>query len=189
MAEGVDYYGLAKRTHKGFCLAALEKLMKYWSVVSYLVINNTPIVPGGRPLISIRYKYNSRKVLGFISTEAVGSTEPGYLYLSSFSDMYYNVSVRPVVIPFLIGGYFNSCNKIDNKKRTRKSDIELEKYWVTHNSYFRLATTVALGMGITDGKLLFCYGVLEGNVYNKNSIRRFNIPFPSYFGCPYLNLP
>ena len=44
-----------------------------------------------------------------------------------------------------------------------QSDISLEKYWVTQSGYFRLATTVALGMGITDGKLLYCHGVAEGN--------------------------
>ena len=35
----------------------------------------------------------------------------------------------------------------------------LDKYRVTQSGYFRLATTVALGMGITDGKLLYCHGV------------------------------
>ena len=30
MDEGVDYYGPTKTSHKGFCLATLEKFMKYW---------------------------------------------------------------------------------------------------------------------------------------------------------------
>ena len=46
-------------------------------------------------------------------------------------------------------------------------DIALDKYWVTQSVYFRLSTTVALGMGITDGKLLYCHGVAEGNVEKK----------------------
>ena len=41
----------------------------------------------------------------------------------------------------------------------QQSDIELETYWGTHRGYFRLATTVALGMGITDEKLLFCHDI------------------------------
>ena len=41
----------------------------------------------------------------------------------------------------------------------RKSDIALEKYWATHSGYFRISATVALGMGITYGELLFCRGV------------------------------
>ena len=44
-----------------------------------------------------------------------------------------------------------------------KSDISLDKYWVTQSVYFILATTLALGMGITDENLLYCHGVAEGN--------------------------
>ena len=96
-----------------------------------------------------------RKVLGFIGTEGYGSTEPGDTYLSRFPDIYYNVSVCPVVRPHLLGRYFNVCNSIYNHNRMRQSDIVLDKYWVKHSGYFRLATTVALGVVITDGKLLF----------------------------------
>ena len=31
MAEGVDYCWPVKTSHEGFCLVALEKLMKSWS--------------------------------------------------------------------------------------------------------------------------------------------------------------
>ena len=41
--------------------------MKDWPVGSYFVMKITPRVPGGIPLIAIGYKYNSRKVLGFIA--------------------------------------------------------------------------------------------------------------------------
>ena len=34
----VDYCGLVKTIHKGFCLATLEKLMKDWPGGSYLVM-------------------------------------------------------------------------------------------------------------------------------------------------------
>ena len=37
-------------------------------------MKSTPIVPGGIPLIKIGYKYNYRKVLGFIATEGDGNT-------------------------------------------------------------------------------------------------------------------
>ena len=56
--------------------------------------------------------------------------------------------------PKFLGGYFNSCNAIDNQNRIRKSDLALNKYWVTQSGYFRLVTTVTLGVGITDVKLL-----------------------------------
>ena len=98
-AAGVDYCGPVKTIHKGFCLDTLEKLMKYCPGGSYLVLKSTPRFPGERTLLAIGYKYNYGKVLGFISAEGAGSTEPGYPYLSRFPDIYSNVSVRPVVRP------------------------------------------------------------------------------------------
>ena len=172
--------------------------MKYWAVESYLVVNNTPIVIGGRPLLSIGYKYNYRKVLGFIDTKGSGSTEPGYPYLSRFPDIYSNVSVHPVIRPHFLGRYFNACNAIDNHNRMCQSDLALDKYWVTQRGYFRLATTVALGMGITDGKIIYCNGVAEGNVDRKISTWEYNNmtvyyclnnPFTDEFGIPDLNIP
>ena len=53
MAEGVDFCGLVQTIHKGFCLATLENLMKYCPVGSYFVMEVTPRVPGGRPLLYI----------------------------------------------------------------------------------------------------------------------------------------
>ena len=93
--------------------------MKHWPGGSYLVLKSTPRFPGENPLLAIGYKYNSRKVLGFIATEGAGSTEPGDPYLSRFPDIYSNVSVRPVVRPHLLGRYFNECNAIDNHNRMR----------------------------------------------------------------------
>ena len=110
---------------------------------SYLVLKSTPIFTGEIPLLAIGYKYNSRKVLRFISTEGSGSTEPGDPYLSRFPDIYLNVSVRPVVLPHFLGRYLNACNAIENHNMMQQSDLSLEKYWVTQSGYFRLATTVA----------------------------------------------
>ena len=69
---------------QGFCLFTLENLMKYWLGGSYLVMKSTPRVPGGRSLLAIGYKYNSRKVLGFIATEGAGSNASGDPYLFRF---------------------------------------------------------------------------------------------------------
>ena len=93
--------------------------MKDWPGGSYLVLKSNPRFPGESPLMAIGYKYNSRKVLGFIATEGAGSTEPGDPYLSRFPDIYYNVPVRPVVRPHFLGRYFNACNAIDNQNRMR----------------------------------------------------------------------
>ena len=103
----VNYCGPVKTINKGFCLATLENLMKDWLGGSYLVMKITPRVTGGIKLLAIGYKYNSRKVIGFISTEGAGSTEPSDPYLSRFPDIYSNVSVCPVFFPHLLGKYFN----------------------------------------------------------------------------------
>ena len=69
---------------------------------------------------------------------------------------------------------FNACNAIDNHNMMRQSDLSLEKYWVIQSGDFRRATTVALGMGITDGKLLYCHGVAEENKDKKISTLEYN---------------
>ena len=142
--------------------------MKDWPVGSYLVMNITLRFPGEIPLLAIGYKYNYRKVLGFISTKGARSIEPGDTYLSRFPDIYSNISILPVVRTHLLGRYFNACNTIDNQNRIRKSDIALDKYWVTQSGYFRLANTLALGMGITDGKLLHFHGLKRG-IWKRNN--------------------
>ena len=53
-------------------------------------------------------------------------------------------------------------------------DLALDKYWVSQSGYFRLATKVALGRGITDGRLLYCHGVAEGNLDKKISTLEYN---------------
>ena len=121
--------------------------------------------------MEIGYKYNYRNFLGFSTNEGAVSTKPGDTYLSSFTDTYYNVSIFPVVFTHYLVRYFNACNEIDNQNMMFQSDLVLEKYWVTHSGYFRLATTVALGMGITDGKILLCRGISEESVGKKISTR------------------
>ena len=79
--------------HKGFCLYTLENVMKDWRGGSYLVMKSNTRVPDSRPVLAIGYTYNYRKVLGLISIEMVGSTKPFDPYLSSFSDIYFNVYV------------------------------------------------------------------------------------------------
>ena len=109
MAGGVDCCGPVKTSHKACCLAILEKLTEEFLGGPYLVMNTTPRVPGDGPIMDIGYKYNSRKVLGFIA-EGAGSTEPGDPYLDRHPDNYLNVSVRPAVHPHFLGRHFNAYN-------------------------------------------------------------------------------
>ena len=135
---------------------------------------STPRVPGGILILTICYKYNYRKVLVFIATQGARSTEPGDPCLSCFTNIYSNVSVCPVFIPHFLGRYFNCHNSIDNQNRIWKYDLALYKQCVTQGRCFRIEKTMALGMGITDGKLLYCHGVAEGNGEKKISILKYN---------------
>ena len=47
---------------------------------------------------------------------------------------------------------------------------------MTQSVYFRLATTVpvALGMNITDGKLLLCRGISQNSDYRTISTKNYN---------------
>ena len=72
---GADFIGLVETITKGFCKYDIKKLTKDWSGGSYLVFSNKPMVTGDRPLLTIGYKYNSRKVLFFIKTEGEGRTK------------------------------------------------------------------------------------------------------------------
>ena len=114
------------------------------------------------------------RVLVFIDNEGGGSTEPGDAYLSRLPDIYSNISVLPVVHLHLLGIYLNAYNSIYNCNSMQQSDLALDKYWVTQSGYFRLATIVALGMGITDKKLLCCHGVAEVNLDKKISALEYN---------------
>ena len=60
------------------------------------------MVPGGRPLIAIGYKYNAQKVLYFIVTDNAGSTNTGTTYLSKYPDQFTNVSIRPIARPVVM---------------------------------------------------------------------------------------
>ena len=79
-----------------------------------------------------------------------------------------------------------------------KSILALEKYWVNQSYYFRLVTTVTLGVRIKYGKILFCHDiseVSEDNVfstieYNGRTVYDcFNNTFPDNVGIPDFNFP
>ena len=72
----------------------------------------TPIVPGDRPLMVIRYYYRYRKVLVVITNKEAGSTDLGGTYLYLFPGTYYDVSIGPVVQHYILGRYSNACNSI-----------------------------------------------------------------------------
>ena len=172
--------------------------MKEWPGGYKLVMQRNPIVPGDIPLMSIIYKYRYKKVLVFSSTEGSGSTEPGVPDLSPLPDNYSNTSIRPVICPCVIGRYFSAFNVIYNHNKMCQYDLSPEKYWLIQSGYFRLATTVALGMGVIDGNLLLCHGTSKQIKDNNFSMRYyndrtvydwFNNNFSVDCGIPDLNTP
>ena len=67
---------------KVFCKDTIENLTKDCPASSYLVLRRKPMVPGGRLLIDIGYKYDTCKVLFFIVLEKKESIQAGLQYLS-----------------------------------------------------------------------------------------------------------
>ena len=131
------------------------------------------MVPGGRPLIAIGYKYNQRNVLSFIVTDTAGSTNTGIPYLSKYPDQFTNVAIRPVVRPLVMLKCFSAVNEVDSHNKSRQSDLALEKWWVTQCGWPRLCTTVAMGMTITNCWKLFRYGVKREHYDKLIGIREF----------------
>ena len=79
-----------------------------------------------------------------------------------------------------------------------KSILALEKYWVNQSYYFRLVTTVTLGVRIKYGKILFCHDISEVSEdkffstieYNGRTVYDcFNNTFPDDCVSPALNIP
>ena len=68
---------------KVFCKNNIDNLTKDWPGGYYLVLKIKNIVPWDMSLIAIDYKYKTRKVLSFISTEDTRRTNSGIIYLSN----------------------------------------------------------------------------------------------------------
>ena len=74
----------------------------------------------------------------------------------------------------MIGSHFSFYNGIDNHGRMRHSGVALEKYLATQSVYFKFSNSVELGVGITDGKLLFYHGISYQSKDKTTSMRKYN---------------
>ena len=156
------------------------------------------MVPGVRPLITIGYKQNARKVLSFIFTDNSGSTKTGIPYLSKYPDQFTNVAIHPVARPLVMSKKYSAVNEVESHNKSRQSDLALEKWWVTQCGWLRLCATVAMGMTITNCWKLFRYGVKRDHYDKLIGIREFserlaqdffNDNFSYYIGTPEKNTP
>ena len=130
--------------------------------------------PNGSTLFALGYRYSSKKTLCFIMTDGAGSTVPGTPYEMKYTDDYGNVGkyfdvcmcnnhlfanynhyfivyseIRYVDRPQVISSFFRDSNGVDRHNHVRQGELGLESKWVTHNPWFRLATTL-VGMNVTD---------------------------------------
>ena len=64
------------------------------------------MVPRGRSLIDIGYRYNAQKVLFFIVTDNSGSTHTGIPYVYKYRYQFTNVAIRPVSRPLVMSIFF-----------------------------------------------------------------------------------
>ena len=103
---GAEFIGMVKTNTKGFYKETIENLTKDWPGCYYLVLSINPMVPGDRPLIPIRYKYNVQKVIYFILTDNTGITKTGIPYFSKYPDQFTNFAIHPVACPLVMSIFF-----------------------------------------------------------------------------------
>jgi len=94
------------------------------------------LMEDGIDLLAMGYKYNTKKVLCFISTKNVGSTEPTCYYKARWMDQNGNTMCRCVPRPKTINEYFLHSNTIDKHNHVRQFLLRLEKHWKTEDGYF-----------------------------------------------------
>ena len=112
MEVGDELIGIVKTNTKGFCKETIENITKDWPGSSYLMLRSKPMVPVGRPLLAIGYKYNTWKVLYFIVTDNAGSTHAVLPYLSKYTDQFTNVAIRPVARPLVMSKFFGELMRL-----------------------------------------------------------------------------
>ena len=68
----------------------------------------------------------------------------------------------------------SAVNEVDSHKKSRQSDLALEKWLVTQCGWLWLCMTVAMGMNITNCLKLFRYGVKSDHYDKLIGIREFS---------------
>ena len=106
-----------QKNTKVLCKDIIEKITKYWTGGSYLMSRSKPMVPGGRPLIDIVYKYNAWNVLYFIVTDNSGKTQAGLPQFCKYLDQFANVSIHPVALPIFMYKLFFEVNEVNSHNR------------------------------------------------------------------------
>jgi hypothetical protein len=109
---GVHLMAVVKTGHAGFPKVELQTLMADMPGGVWAVLKSDPANTGGVPLLVIGYKYNTKKVLFFITTVGAGSTAPGKPYIAAFPESYGNQCTRRVARPVIITTCFDNSPKV-----------------------------------------------------------------------------
>ena len=126
-------------------------------------------------MVAIGYKYNSQKVLSFITIEGGGGvTTHGILYLFNYPDQFSNVSILSNVCPQVLYKFFWSFNEIDSHIKCRQYGLALDKLWVTQCGWLRLYTMVEIGIITTNFWKRFCCGVNREHYEKDNRIKEYS---------------
>ena len=88
--------------------------------------------------------------------------------------MFDNVSIHPVAHTLVMSKLFGSINEVDYHRKSRQSDLALEKYWFTQCGWIRLCKTVAMGMTINNFWKIFRYGVKRDHYDKLFGTREFS---------------
>ena len=131
MEVGSNLIGMVKTKTKLFFKETNEKLTRYWTGCSYLMLRIKHMVPRVRSIIAINYNYNVRKVLIFIVTDNTGIKQLGLTYLSKYPDQFYNISIHPVAQFLGMYNFFGYVNEFDSRNKKRQYYMALENFWVT----------------------------------------------------------
>ena len=106
MEVGANLICMVKTNIKVFCKETISKLTRDWTGGYHLVLSINHMVPRGRLIIAIGYKYNVHKLLSLIITDNTGITQLGLPYLSKYPEQFINFSIRPVARPLLMFKFF-----------------------------------------------------------------------------------
>ena len=119
------------------------------------------------------------------------------IYLSTLT-IFLNVSICPIYRPLVIYKFFGSVNEVVSQNKSRQSDLDPEKFWVTQCGWIMLCTTVDIVMAITNWWEIFRFGVnryhYEKLIGTRELLKRlalycFNHTFSTDTGTPSKNIP
>lgn len=119
-------------------------------------------------LITLGYRYSSKRTLHFIFTSDARSTTPGTPYEMKFTNNFGNIHVRDVDRPDTVSKFFQESNCVDMHTQARQFELALEKKWLTDNAHFHLFTTM-LGISATDTWKLAAFHRLLSYRQGKNN--------------------